>query len=105
MRNAFLRTKIHLILTNTSENPFMHYAEMIAEKAALLPFEQQAEILRYIEAVAGQPVSREAHTIEQSGIILQQAWGAWGQVKREEIDGILADMRDEWQSDALGFGE
>lgn len=77
----------------------MQYAERIAEKIAGLPCDQQAEILRYVEAVAGKPSSREPYSVEQTGIILRQAWGSWGRMSREEIDHTLADMREAWERD------
>ena len=80
----------------------MQYAELIAEKVAVLPHERQAEILRYIEALAGEPASREQYTGDQIEAVSQRAWGAWGQSSREEIDRTLADMREEWDSTCPG---
>jgi len=76
----------------------MHYAELCRDKIAVLPTEQQAEILRYIEAVAGEPTCRGIHSPERDKI-LREAWGAWGRMSQEEIDRTLAAMRDEWDRD------
>ena len=76
----------------------MHYAELCREKIAVLPADRQAEILRYIEAVAGEPSCREPHSPQQAKI-LREAWGAWGRMSQEEIDRTLAAMRGEWDRD------
>ena len=75
----------------------MGYADLISSKVARLPADRQAEVLRYVEAVAGEPSARGQHSPDQADAILQQAWGAWGRMSREEIDCKLAEMRDEWE--------
>lgn len=73
----------------------MGYADLIASKVAVLPSDRQAEVLRYVEAVAGELANTgdDSRTEE----ILRRAWGAWGQASREEIDRALAAQRDEWE--------
>lgn len=82
----------------------MQYAELIAEKVNKLPSNRQAEILRYVEALAGEPANREAFFQDQISAILERAWGAWGTSSRESIDRTLANMREEWERGPSEFG-
>jgi hypothetical protein len=74
----------------------MGYADLIASKVARLPADRQTEILRYVEAVEGEPTTRNHYSPDQTDAILQQAWGAWGRTSKEEIDRKVIEMRDEW---------
>ncbi|MBI4984695.1 MAG: hypothetical protein HZC24_04970 [Rhodocyclales bacterium] len=73
----------------------MGYADLIANKVAELPANRQAEVLRYVEAVAGE-LGGGAQGGEADAI-LHHAWGAWGQAAKAEIDRALAAQRDEWE--------
>jgi hypothetical protein len=77
----------------------MDYADLISSKVARLPVDRQAEVLRYVEAVEGEPSARGQHSPDQADAILQRAWGAWGRMSKEEIDRKLAEMRGEWERD------
>jgi len=77
----------------------MGYVDLISSKVARLPADRQAEVLRYIEAVEGEPSARGQHSPDQADAILQRAWGAWGRMSKEEIDRKLAEMRDQWNRD------
>jgi hypothetical protein len=77
----------------------MAYADLIAAKVAGLPLDRQAEILRYVEAVAGEPACRASLSSEQREDILRRAWGAWGATSPDDIDRTLAEMRGEWERD------
>jgi hypothetical protein len=79
----------------------MRYADLIWNKIARLSADRQAEVLRYIDAVEGEPSTRGQHSPDQTDTILQQAWGAWGQMAKEEIDQKIAEMRQEWQRELL----
>lgn len=74
----------------------MGYADLISSKVARLPVDRQAEVLRYVEAVEGEPSARGQHLPDQADAILQRAWG---RMSREEIDRKLAEMRGEWERD------
>jgi hypothetical protein len=74
----------------------MGYVDLIASKVARLPVDRQAEILRYVEAVECESPTRSGISPDQADAILQQAWGAWGCMSKEEIDHKVAEMRDEW---------
>ncbi|BBL76722.1 hypothetical protein [Methylomagnum ishizawai] len=78
----------------------MNTLDLIA--AAALPPGQQAEILRYVLALAGEPSPVEAQGPERTQTILRRAWGAWGRADRDEIDRTLAALRDEWERDFSG---
>lgn len=82
----------------------MQYAELIAEKVNKLPSDRQAEILRYVEALAGEPANREEFSQDQIGAILERTWGAWGTSSREDIDQTLEAMREEWERGPPEFG-
>ncbi len=77
----------------------MNTTDLIAAKVAGLPPIRQAEILRYILALGGEPSYIEPHSLERTEAILQRTWGAWGRMSREEIDHSLAAFRDEWERD------
>ncbi len=72
---------------------------LISSKVARLPVDRQAEVLRYVEAVEGEPSARGQYSPDQADAILQRAWGAWGRMSKEEIDRKLAEMRGEWKRD------
>lgn len=73
----------------------MGYADLIATKVAGLPTSRQAEVLRYVEAVAGEEFS--AAQPLGADAILQRAWGAWGQCGKNDIDRAISALRDEWE--------
>ncbi len=75
----------------------MSYAELISSKVTRLPPDRQAEVLRYVEAIAGEPSARGQHSPDETDAILQQAWGVWGRMSKEEINRKLAEMRDAWE--------
>lgn len=75
----------------------MRYADLIWSKITRLSPDRQAEVLRYIDAIEGEPSTRGRHSPDQIDAILQQAWGAGGQMTKEDIDRKIAEMRAEWQ--------
>ncbi len=77
----------------------MNITDLISAKVVDLPPNHQAEVLRYVLALTGEPSYPEPHNPEQTAVILQRAWGAWGNMSREEIDSMIANMRDEWDRD------
>ena len=77
----------------------MNLTDLISAKLVDLPPNHQAEVLRYVLALTGEPSYPEPHTPERTTGILQRTWGAWGGKSREEIDSTLAIMRDEWDRD------
>jgi hypothetical protein len=77
----------------------MNTTEMIAARVAGLPPTQQAEILRYVLALAGEPAYPEPQSPERTEAILSSAWGAWGAMDRDSIDHTLATLRNEWERD------
>ena len=77
----------------------MKTTELIAAKVAGLRPIRQAEILRYIQGLDGEPSYIEPHAPERTEAILQRTWGAWGRMSREDIDHSLAALRDEWERD------
>jgi hypothetical protein len=78
----------------------MGYIDLIAHKLLELSPDQQAEVLRFVQAVAGQPLARGADS-ERLDEILKGSWGAWGQAAVSVIDAELMAVRDEWSGDAL----
>lgn len=56
----------------------MNTLDLIAAKTATLPAQQQAEILRYVLALSGEPAYVEPQRPERTQIILQKTWGGVG---------------------------
>jgi hypothetical protein len=79
---------------------FMGYIDLIAHKLLELSPDQQAEVLRFVQAVAGQPLARASHQ-DRLDEILNGAWGAWGSAAVPAIDAELVAVRDEWSREAL----
>jgi hypothetical protein len=77
----------------------MNITDLITAKVVNLPPDHQAEVLRYVLALTGEPPYPEPHNPERTVVILQRTWGAWGNMSREEIDCTLARMRNEWDRD------
>ena len=77
----------------------MNVTDLITAKVVDLPPNHQAEVLRYVLALTGEPPYPEPHNPERTAVILQRTWGAWGNLSREEINSTLAMMRDEWDRD------
>ena len=81
----------------------MGYIDLIAHKLLELSPDQQAEVLRFVQAVAGQPLPR-ASDHERLDEILSGSWGAWGQAAVSVIDAELMTVRDEWSRESLWPG-
>ncbi len=77
----------------------MNITDLISAKVVDLPPDHQAEVLRYVLALTGDPLYPEPHNPKRTAVILQRTWGAWGNMSREEIDSALATIRDEWDRD------
>ena len=77
----------------------MNITDLISAKVADLPLNHQAEVLRYVLALTGEPPYPESHNPERTAVNLQRTWGAWGNMDREEIDSMIANMRNEWDRD------
>jgi hypothetical protein len=78
----------------------MGYVDQITHKLLELSPDQQAEVLRFVQAVAGQPLARGADR-DRLDEILAGSWGAWGQAAVSTIDAQLRVVRDEWSGDAM----
>ncbi len=78
----------------------MGYIDLIAHKLLELSPDQQAEVLRFVQAVAGQPLAR-ASDHDRLEDVLKGSWGAWGQAAVSTIDAELAAVREEWSREAL----
>ena len=79
----------------------MNITDLITAKVFDLPPDHQAEVLRYVLALTGEPPYPEPYNSERTADILQRTWGAWGKMSLEDIDSTLAIMRDEWDRDEL----
>ncbi len=77
----------------------MNITDLITAKVVDLPPDHQAEVLRYVLSLAGEPHYPETHNPKRTEVILQRTWGAWENLSREKIDSTLAMMRDEWDRD------
>jgi len=77
----------------------MNIPDLNTAKVVALPPNHQAEVLRYVLALTGEPPYLGPHNLERTADILQKTWGAWGNMSREKIDSMIANMRDEWNRD------
>jgi hypothetical protein len=75
------------------------YADLIAHKVAALPPEKQAEVLRYVDALAGTASPRVSLSDSDIQTVLERTRGAWGSLGLDEVDAGVAAMRDEWTRD------
>lgn len=78
----------------------MGYPELIQQRLQALPLEKQAEVLDFVEFLAGRVSEKDSLDDAQRranvAATLRTARAAWPAVNPEELDQQFAEMRHEW---------